>query len=88
VFFSVDETTAAIAMELEQDAKKVEELSSKNDKPSALNTSMQSSSIENSDQPRDQHNTAPLKQVNLLDSAELNARARKRSLTILNGTRR
>jgi hypothetical protein len=77
---SVDSSIAAFATETEHDAKGVEEnLSSNNsDKPSSPDASMQSSSVENLDPSRDQHNAETTEQIDPyfpVDSPEMNSRA-------------
>ena len=59
---SVDSSIAAFAMETTHDAKGVENLSSNSDKPSSPDASMQSSSVEDSDLPRDQRNAETTEQ--------------------------
>ena len=77
---SVDSSIAAFAMETTHDAKGVENLSSNSDKPSSPDASMQSSSVEDSDLPRDQRNAETTEQnVSYFpaDTPEMDSRAKK-----------
>ena len=76
---SVDSSIAAFAM---HDAKGVGELSSNSDKPSSPAASMQSSSVEDSDLPRDQRNAETTEQnVSCFpaNTPELDSRAKNSS---------
>jgi len=77
---SVDSSIAAFAMETTHDAKGVENLSSNSDKPSSPDASMQSSSVEDSDLPRDQRNAETTEQnVSYFpaDTPEMDSRAKQ-----------
>ena len=68
---SVDSSIAAFAMEAKHDAEGVgKNLSSNNDKPPSPDASMQSSSVENTDQSRDQRNAESAELIDPLFPAE------------------
>ncbi len=78
---SVDSSIAAFATGTKHDAKGVGgNLSFNNDKPSSPDTSMQSSSVEDSDLSRDQRNAETVEPINLsfpADSSETDSRAKR-----------
>ncbi len=78
---SVDSSITAFATEVKHDAEGVREnFSSNNDKPPSPDASMQSSSVEDTDQSRDQRNAESVEQIDLFfpaESSEFDSRAKR-----------